>query len=85
MFKIMTGIECIDPDKFFKGPPSNAARGHRYKLFKPHAQKMIRCHCFSVQAIDNWNRLSDVIFDVKSVNGFKASLDRHWMRELKWL
>ncbi len=75
MFKIMTGIERIDPNKFFKRPPSNTTRGHRYKLFKPHAQKMIRCHCLSVRAIDDWNRMPDVIFDVKSVNEFKANLD----------
>ncbi len=67
----MTGIVRIDPD----------TRGHRYKIFKPHAQKRIRCHCLSVCAIDDWNKLPDPICDVKSVNEFKASLDEHWMRE----
>ncbi len=75
MFKIMTEVEHIDPDKFFKRPPSNSIRGHRYKLFKPHSQKIIRCHCLSVCAIDDRNRLPDPIFDVMSVNEFKASLD----------
>ncbi len=35
MFKIMKGIERIDPDKFFKRPPSHTTRGHWYKIFKP--------------------------------------------------
>jgi len=81
MFKIMTGIERIDPVLLFKRPPSRSTRGHRYKVFKPHAQKMIRRHCLSVRALDDWHSLPDSIFDVKSVDEFKAKLDKHWMRE----
>ncbi len=42
---------------------------------------MIRCHYFNVHAIDDWNRLPNLIFDVKYIKEFKASLDQHWMRE----
>ncbi len=56
-------------------PPSHSTRGHRYKIFKPHAQKRIRCHCLRVRAIDDWNRLPDPIFDVKFV---LTTLKRVW-------
>ncbi len=80
----MLGVELIDPDKFFKWPPSHSTRGHRYKIVKPNVfhywrwSSVIASVCVT---IDGWNRVPDAIFDVNSVNEFKASLDWHWMRE----
>ncbi len=69
MFKIMTGIEriVIDPGKFFKGPPPTPLEVIDTSYSSPMPMPR-RYHCLSVRAIDDWNRLSDVIFDVKSVN-----------------
>ncbi len=74
-------VEHIDPDMFFKQPPSHSTRGHRYKQSKPHAENMIRHYYVNIHAIDAWNRLPNPMFDVKSIKEFKASLDVHWMRE----
>ncbi len=34
-----------------------------------------------VYTLDEWNSLPDHVFDVKSVDEFKAKLNQYWMRK----
>ena len=33
------------------------------------------------RAVNDWNSLPDAVVGVRTVNGFKAALDRHWANE----
>ena len=43
----------LDPNEFFQPHSSSITRGHDYKLFKPHAQGLVRSINFSVRVIDH--------------------------------
>ena len=68
----------LDPNEFFQLRSSSITRGHDYKLFKPHAQRLVRSNNFSVRVIDHWNNLPPNIVNAPSVNLFKNNLDNYF-------
>ena len=79
MYKILTGREGLDRDKFFTASNmEHGLRGHSKKLFKPRCNTTARLKTFSMRAIDDWNRLPGEVVDATSVNKFKNKLDKHW-------
>jgi len=50
-FKILTGFECIDPEKFFSRLKSTQHRGHRDKLFKYRSQLLCCSNFFSQRVV----------------------------------
>ena len=81
VYKLKSGMERIEPALFFQDPPSNRTRGHKWKLYKTHAQKDIRRHCFSCRVVDDWNALPEFVINAKTLNEFKTAIDRHWTSE----
>ena len=63
----------LDPNEFYQLRSSSITRGHDYKLFKPHAQRLVRSNNFSVRVIDHWNNLPPNIVNAPSVNLFKKT------------
>ena len=57
MFKIINGKLGIKEDIFFKFNMA-ATRGHKQKLFKQRAIKIVRSQSFSCCVINEWNLLS---------------------------
>ena len=79
MYKILTGRECIDSNKFFQLADSEYnLRGHSLKLFKPRCRLSSRLHAFSQRSIDIWNALPQAVIAATSVNNFKSRLDEFW-------
>jgi len=78
-YKILTGKERVDKDKFFT-PPLNAHAlcGHTWKLFKPRCKSTIRRSFFSNRVINVWNSLPQHVVDATTVNMFKNRLDNTW-------
>ena len=66
VYKLKSGMERIDPALFFHDPRSNRTRGHKWKLYKTHAQKDIRRHCFSCRVVDDWNALPEFVINAKT-------------------
>ena len=77
-FKILNGLEEIQSENFFTLSHNTSTRGGPQKLFKPRFNTNIRGKFFSQRAVDLWNSLPDNIKKTKTVNSFKASLDRYW-------
>ena len=80
VFKIINGIDRMDPDVFFTPSNTVSTRGHHLKLFKHRTNKDVRKFSFSQRIINDWNRLPNSVVSYRSLNLFKKSLDDHWLR-----
>lgn len=80
-FKIITGKENVDCDKFFKFRENANTRGNSMKIYKPRLQKCIlqRVNFFSVRVINAWNSLPDSVISASGTITFKNRLDRYYM------
>ena len=79
-YKILTGKENIDREKFFTLRDNSSTRGNSMKIYKPRLQKCIlqRMNFFSVRVVNAWNCLPDQVVSAPSVNSFKNRLDRYY-------
>ena len=78
-FKILTGREDVNYSKFFKlADVTSGLRGHSLKLFKPRCHTTVRQNFFSLQIVNEWNKLPQDVVEALSINTFKNRLDRHW-------
>ena len=77
MYKILT--EKYDPEvtNFIKTNPTTT-RGHNLKIFKNRTRLNVRKYSFVHRSVDIWNSLPETVVTAKTVNTFKARLDRHW-------
>ena len=76
VFKIITGQSSVPASTFFDFNSDTRMRGHSLKLLKHHSVENIRSHFFSERVINRWNRLPSDVVTVKSINSFKAGLQR---------
>jgi len=77
VFKIMTGREDVDPEKFFcRAEGRHGTRGHGYKLFKPRCRTGLRANFFSQRVIESWNRLPTEVVYAPSICAFKRRYDQ---------
>ena len=79
VFKILSGFENVDPEKFFQVVRDDGRRGHSFKLFKRRYKLDVGRFKFANQVCDceAWNRLDGDVVAVGSVNAFKKKLDHH--------
>ena len=82
-YKILTGKEDINPDRFFTKARNN--RGdpnvrHNMRLYKPGPKSDIR-RCFMAhRVIDKWNLLDKEVVEVDKTSTFKKKYDK-WVAE----
>ena len=81
MYKIMHGIDRIDPKDLFSFHEGYSTRGHSLKVYKRRCRLTTTAHSFSHRIVDRWNALPDHVVNSKSVNSFKNNLDKHWSNE----
>ena len=81
-FKILKGIENIDPNTFFQRN-ENTRRGHNLTLYKKQCSKDIRKHSFSQRVVNSWNGLPHQVVNAKNVNDFKNKYDKYKMNEME--
>src|SRR6218665_2299146 len=74
-YKIITGKESIQWERFFELAPSKGTRGHRYKLFKKRKGTLGQ-KFFSARVVDLWNELDDSTVSVDNVTAFKRKLGK---------
>ena len=67
----------LDKDLFLKISRS-ATRGHNYKLYKQHANKLVRINSFSKRIVNDWNGLASKVVNAKTTQEFKNKLDQFW-------
>ena len=74
-YKIISGKESIQWERFFELAPSKVTRGHRYKLFKKRKGTLGQ-KFFSAGVVDLWNALDDSTVSVDNVTAFKRKLGK---------
>ena len=79
VYRIIKSIDNIDTSNFFTLNQDQRTRGHSFKLAKPRANSSLRLNTFSNRVINDWNNLSDLTVNSKSVNVFKTNLKREWL------
>src|SRR6218665_2565345 len=72
-YKIITGKESIQWERFFELAPSKGTRGYRYKLFKKR-NGTLRQKFFSARVVILWNKFDDSTVSVDNVAAFKRKL-----------
>ena len=78
VFKIVIGLDRINPKLFFEFAHDSKTRGHKYKLQKPRYLTNLRGHCFSNRIVDVWNSLSSYVIEAPDLNSFKSRLNTFW-------
>ena len=81
VFRILNGLDRLDPQLFFKLSKQTRTRGHCQKLYKDHSRLELRKHVFSQRILNDWNSLPELVITSKSVNIFKSRLDSFWYEE----
>src|SRR6218665_2258864 len=80
-YKIITGKESIQWERFFELAPSKGTLGHRYKLFKKR-KGTIGQKFFSARVVDLWNESDDSTVSVENVTVFKRKLENWVIKHL---
>ena len=70
-YNILHNNVDLNPNEFFQFYSNSITRGHDYKIYKPHAQRLVRSNNFSIRII---NHLPSNIVDAPSINVFKNNL-----------
>ena len=78
VYKIVHGMDRIDPTIFFELVKDFKTRGHKYKLCKPRCRTSFRRHTFSNRVVDTWNSLPAEIVEAPDINSFKSQLNTFW-------
>ena len=78
VYKIVKGVDDIDPNSFFNFATENRTRGHEYKLKKQHVKTKKRQNAFSERVNTEWNNLSSETINSTSINSFKSNLEKDW-------
>ena len=81
VFKIIAGIDRVDPELFFHSTSISQTRGHSQKLTKQRSRLELRSKFFSQRVIDDWNSLPEAAVSSSTLNCFKSSIDRFWRTE----
>ena len=82
VFKMMNGYsdEEVIPEFVMRsniaGPQRN--RGHSKQIFVQRSEKEIRANSFTRRVTPVWNSLSEKVVSAKSIDAFKAGLDKLW-------
>ena len=72
-YKIITGKESVQWERFFELAPSKVTRGH--KLFKKRKGTLGQ-KFFSARVVDFWNVLDDSTVSVDNITAFKRKLGK---------
>ena len=78
MYKIVHGIDELQPNKFFQFSSVSMTRGHKFKVFKRQVKTKLRQCSFSQRVISEWNKLPSYVAESSSINVFKSNLERYW-------
>ena len=71
IYKIMHGLDDLDPTQVFDCPSENRTHGHRYKFAKKQIYSKLRHSSFFTEIINEWNNLSSDVEESISLYSLK--------------
>ena len=71
IYRILNGLEKINPDSLFTKYKYNNTRCHTMKLEKKHVHLDIIKYFFTQRVIDYWNTLPQTAIDAETINHCK--------------
>ena len=74
VFRVIKGVDDIDPNLFFKFSHYHSTRQHDYKLYPPKPLKKIGQLSFVSRVAGPWNGLPLEVVEAESVQIFKSAL-----------
>ena len=77
VYRILNGLEKINPDSLFTRSRYTNIRCHTMKLEKKQVHLDIRKYFFTQRVIDYWNALPQSAVDAENINQFKDQLNIH--------
>ena len=77
VYRILNGLEKINPDSLFTRSRYTNIRCHTMKLEKKQVHLDIRKYFFTQRVIDYWNALPQSAVDAENSNQFKGQLNIH--------
>ena len=81
VYKILHGIDRIDPEHFFVRSDYLRTRGHPLKFFTTRCKLNLRSSFFSKRVISSWNSLPASLVTATSAVTFKHGLDIVWLNQ----
>ena len=81
VYKILNGIDRIDPSLFFSMVTGSSTRGHSQKMVKSHGRLGMRQNVFSQRIVNDWNSIQAHVVENPTLNTFKSRLDKFWKEE----
>ena len=81
VYKILMGIDRLEPSQFFSLADQTYTRGHSLKVVKKRSRSSLRQNVFSQRITNDWNALPEDVVTSPTLNTFKSRLDKHWKRE----
>uniref|UniRef100_A0A3B3RVY9 Reverse transcriptase domain-containing protein n=1 Tax=Paramormyrops kingsleyae TaxID=1676925 RepID=A0A3B3RVY9_9TELE len=76
VYKILTGLDAVQPNSYFSISSNTRTRGHRWKLAGEHFKLDLRKHFFTQCVVRVWNSLPDNVVQAESLGSFKSELDK---------
>ena len=77
-YRIMTGIDHLNPECLFVLSQDTRIRGHKYRIYKQRCSSQMRRNFFSFRVVDLWNSLPAEVVESPNINIFKNRLNYYW-------
>ena len=81
VYKIMSGMDRIDPGLFFHQLVHTVTRGHSQKIHKKRFRLDVRGSFVSQRIVGDWNSLPENVIMSDTLDCFISRLDRLWRHE----
>uniref|UniRef100_A0A3B3RWV8 Reverse transcriptase domain-containing protein n=1 Tax=Paramormyrops kingsleyae TaxID=1676925 RepID=A0A3B3RWV8_9TELE len=76
VYKILTGLDAVQPNDYFNISLNTRTRGHKWKLAGEHFKTNLRKHFFTQRVVRVWNSLPASVVEAKTMGSFKSELDK---------
>ena len=78
VYKILSGLDDIDPCEILNTEANTRTRGHPHKLGKVRTKTKKYQNSFRHRVVDPWNALPEEAVTAETNNSFKSSLNKAW-------
>ena len=78
VYKLVHGLEDIDPNELITRDTDRRTRGHPFKLKKERCESTKRSACFRHRVVNNWNSLPEYVVTAQTLNSFKTNINKAW-------